>query len=177
MENRQKKENEILERLNQNLSIHLFIQEVIVLITESVDQLMLKVFRKDDYAVKYAVEPLLEGDGPLGQLSIRLKLLFALGAISREVYEDIELLLALNEVLSSDETKRFSFIDDEILGSIEMLHCINPLPKMMLFNLPEDQVDLQLVDLQKERYQRMVKSSLVLSVTSLIAQILDTDVF
>lgn len=53
---------------------------------------MLKVFRKDDYAVKYAVEPLLEGDGPLGKLSVRLKLLFALGAISREVYEDISIL-------------------------------------------------------------------------------------
>ncbi|WP_373559992.1 MULTISPECIES: MltR family transcriptional regulator [Enterobacteriaceae] len=29
---------------------------------------MLQVFRKDDYAVKYAVEPLLDGDGPLGDL-------------------------------------------------------------------------------------------------------------
>ncbi len=34
------------------------------------------VFRKDDYAVKYAVEPLLDGDGPLGDLSVRLKLIY-----------------------------------------------------------------------------------------------------
>jgi DNA-binding MltR family transcriptional regulator len=26
---------------------------------------VLQVFRKDDYAVKYAVEPLLDGSGPL----------------------------------------------------------------------------------------------------------------
>ena len=43
----------------------------------------LQVFRKDDYAVKYAVEPLLEGSGPLGDLSVRLKLIYGLGVISR----------------------------------------------------------------------------------------------
>lgn len=45
----------------------------------------------------------LTGNGPLGELSVRLKLLFALGAISRETYEDIELFLALNESLSAEK--------------------------------------------------------------------------
>jgi hypothetical protein len=31
------------------------------LLTEAVNILVLQVFRKDDYAVKYAVEPLLDG--------------------------------------------------------------------------------------------------------------------
>ncbi|ELX8379566.1 MltR family transcriptional regulator [Providencia vermicola] len=176
MENRQYTENQVLERLNKHSDIRPFIQEVIVLITEAIDQLMLKVFRKDDYAVKYAVEPLLEGNGPLGKLSVRLKLLFALGAISRELYEDIELFLALNEVLSTEQLP-LAFTDDEIIGPIKTLHCIDPLPEMMLFNLPEDLIDQQLIDLQKYRYQEMVKSALVLSVTSLISQILDTEVF
>lgn len=176
MENRQNTENQILERLNKPSGVKLFVQEVIVLITESIDLLMLKVFRKDDYAVKYAVEPLLEGNGPLGKLSVRLKLLFALGAISREVYEDIELFLALNEILSTGNL-HFSFTDDEIIGPIKMLHCIDPLPVMMTFNQPEDLIDQQLVDLQKHRYQKMIKSALVLSVTSLVAKILDTDIF
>ena len=48
---------------------------------------------------------------------------------------------------------------------------------MMRFDQPEDMVDKQLIDLQKQRYQQMVKSSLVLSVADLIAQILETDVF
>jgi mannitol operon repressor len=50
--------------------------------------LVLQVFRKDDYAVKYAVEPLLDGSGPLGDLSLRLKLIYGLGVISRHEYED-----------------------------------------------------------------------------------------
>ncbi|MGO2306945.1 MAG: MltR family transcriptional regulator [Providencia sp.] len=176
MENRQNIENQILERLNQRPEVHLFVQEVIILITEAIDQLMLKVFRKDDYAVKYAVEPLLTGSGPLGELSVRLKLLFALGAINREVYEDIELFLALKGSLPTNGIV-LNFTDDEILGSIKMLHCMEPLPEMMRFNQPEDLVDKQLIDLQKYRYQQMIKSSLVLSVTALIAQILETDVF
>ncbi|MBN6367476.1 MltR family transcriptional regulator, partial [Providencia rettgeri] len=123
MENKQNIENQILERLNQRPEVNLFVQEVVLLISQAIDKLMLKVFRKDDYAVKYAVEPLLTGNGPLGELSVRLKLLFALGAISRETYEDIELFLALNESLSA-ENLNINFTDDEILGSIKMLHCM-----------------------------------------------------
>lgn len=176
MENKQNIENEILERLNKHSAVQPFVQEVTMLITEAIDQLMLKAFRQDDYAVKYAVEPLLKGNGPLGNLSVRLKLLFALGAISREIYEDIELFLALNEAFIAEKVN-FSFSDDEIIGSIKTLHCLNPLPEIFLFNQPEDLVDQQLVDLQKHRYQTMIKSSLVLSVTSLVSQILDIDIF
>lgn len=176
MENKQNIENQILERLNQRPEVHLFVQDVVILISQAIDKLMLKVFRKDDYAVKYAVEPLLTGNGPLGELSVRLKLLFALGAISRETYEDIELFLALNESLSAEKIN-VNFTDDEILGSIKMLHCIEPLPEMMRFNQPEDLIDNQLIELQKHRFHQMIKSSLILSVTALITQIIETDVF
>ncbi|MBX7018759.1 MltR family transcriptional regulator [Providencia rettgeri] len=176
MENKQNIENQILERLNGRTEVNLFFQEVVSLITQAIDKLMLKVFRKDDYAVKYAVEPLLTGSGPLGELSVRLKLLFALGAITRETYEDIELFLALNQSLLSSDLN-LDYIDDEILGSIKMLHCMGPLPEMMRFDQPEDMVDTQLIELQKQRFQQMIKSSLVLSVTALITQIIETDVF
>ncbi|MCB4814620.1 MltR family transcriptional regulator [Providencia rettgeri] len=159
MENKQNIENQILERLNQRPEVHLFVQDVVILISQAIDKLMLKGFRKDDYAVKYAVEPLLTGNGPLGELSVRLKLLFALGAISRETYEDIELFLALNESLSAEKIN-INFTDDEILGSIKMLHCMEPLPEMMRFNQPEDLIDNQLIELQKHRFQQMIKSSL-----------------
>ena len=52
-----------------------FLIAAVELLTEAVNILVLQVFRKDDYAVKYAVEPLLDGSGPLGDLSVRLKLM------------------------------------------------------------------------------------------------------
>ncbi|MGL4720530.1 MAG: MltR family transcriptional regulator, partial [Kluyvera intermedia] len=86
-------ENRVLERLNARQTLTGFIQTAVGLLAEAVDLLILQAFRKDDYAVKYAVEPLLEGSGPLANLSVRLKLIYAMGVISRDEYEDIELLV------------------------------------------------------------------------------------
>ncbi len=70
-------ENRVLERLNAGKTVRSFLITAVELLTEAVNILVLQVFRKDDYAVKYAVEPLLDGDGPLGDLSVRLKLSMA----------------------------------------------------------------------------------------------------
>ena len=90
MEEKQAFENRVLERLNAGRSVRSFLFAAVELLAEAVNVLVLQVFRKDDYAVKYAVEPLLLGDGPLGELSVRLKLIYGLGVISRHEYEDCE---------------------------------------------------------------------------------------
>lgn len=163
-------ENRILERLNTRQTLTGFIQTAVGLLSEAVDQLILQAFRKDDYAVKYAVEPLLEGSGPLANLPVRLKLIYALGVISRDEYEDVELLLALNNELAH-ENKIYSFTDDEILGPINMLHCMTTLPPPPTLHLPEDVVDDALRTMQEQRYQQMVRSTLVLSITDLVTSL------
>lgn len=163
-------ENRILERLNARQTLTGFIQTAVGLLSEAVDQLILQAFRKDDYAVKYAVEPLLEGSGPLANLPVRLKLIYALGVISRNEYEDVELLLALNNELAH-ENKIYSFTDDEILGPINMLHCMTTLPPPPTLHLPEDVVDDALRTMQEQRYQQMVRSTLVLSITDLVTSL------
>ncbi len=90
MEETQAFENRVLERLNAGKTVRSFLIATVELLTEAVNILVLQVFRKDDYAVKYAVEPLLEGSGPLGDLSVRLKLIYGLGVISRAEYEDAD---------------------------------------------------------------------------------------
>ena len=115
MEQTQAFENRVLERLNAGKTVRSFLITAVELLTEAVNLLVLQVFRKDDYAVKYAVEPLLDGDGPLGDLSVRLKLIYGLGVINRREYEDAELLMALREELNHDGNE-YAFTDDEILG-------------------------------------------------------------
>src|SRR5471032_1177120 len=83
MEKAQAFENRVLEKLNAGKSVRSFLMTAVELLAEALDILVVQVFRKDDYAVKYAVEPLLTGTGPLGDLSVRLKLIYALGVISR----------------------------------------------------------------------------------------------
>ncbi|SSM45350.1 mannitol repressor protein [Klebsiella pneumoniae] len=132
------------------------------LLTEAVNILVLQVFRKDDYAVKYAVEPLLDGS----DLSVRLKLIYGLGVISRHEYEDAELLMALREELNHDGSE-YAFTDDEILGPLGELHCVSALPPAPLF----DDSDADLLAMQKQRYQQVVRSTMVLSLTELISRI------
>ena len=69
MEQTQAFENRVLERLNAGKTVRSFLITAVELLTEAVNILVLQVFRKDDYAVKYAVEPLLDGDGPSGSFT------------------------------------------------------------------------------------------------------------
>ena len=162
MEQTQAFENRVLERLNAGKTVRSFLITAVELLTEAVNILVLQVFRKDDYAVKYAVEPLLDGDGPLGDLSVRLKLIYGLGVLSRPEYEDAELLMALREELNHDGNE-YAFTDDEILGPFGELHCVTA-PQF-------DTSDSGLHAMQIQRYQQMVRSTMVLSLTELISKI------
>lgn len=166
MEQPQAFENRVLERLNAGRTARSFFAMAVELLNEAIDLLVVQVFRKDDYAVKYAVEPLLLGSGPLGELSVRLKLVYGLGVISRNEYEDAELLLALREALNDDSTD-YRFTDDELLGPFGELHCVERLPPQPNF----DGADKELHTLLQQRYQQMIRSTLVLSLTALISRI------
>ncbi|EJL2573499.1 mannitol operon repressor MtlR [Escherichia coli] len=166
MEQTQAFENRVLERLNAGKTVRSFLITAVELLTEAVNLLVLQVFRKDDYAVKYAVEPLLDGDGPLGDLSVRLKLIYGLGVINRQEYEDAELLMALREELNHDGNE-YAFTDDEILEPFGELHCVAALPPPPQF----EPADSSLYAMQIQRYQQAVRSTMVLSLTELISRI------
>lgn len=168
MEETQAFENRVLESLNSASTVRDFMLRAAELLAEAVSILMLQVFRKDDYAVKYAVEPLMTGTGPLGDLCVRLKLIYGLGMISRKEYEDAELLMALRDELAHD-THNYRFTDDEILGPIGELHCVSVLPAEP--PLPVATADNVLIGMQRQRYQQMIRSTLVLSLTELISRI------
>lgn len=121
IEKKQAFENRVLEHLNAGKTVRSFLMAAVDLLAEALNILVVQIFRKDDYAVKYAVEPLLVGDGPLSELSVRLKLVYALGVITRHEYEDAELLMALREELNHDGTE-YRFTDDEISG--HLVNCI-----------------------------------------------------
>ncbi|WP_416354391.1 MltR family transcriptional regulator [Prodigiosinella confusarubida] len=170
MDETQAFENRVLESLNSGKTVRSFMLTAVQLLAEAVSILMLQVFRKDDYAVKYAVEPLLSGTGPLGELSVRLKLIYGLGMISRKEYEDAELLMALAEELTHD-VHDYRFTDDEIFGPVSEFHCVVSLPSPPALPASGDPDDNMLIAMQQQRYQQMVRSTLVLSLTELISQI------
>lgn len=167
-ENTQLLENSVLECLNAGTSVRDFLTAAMTLLTEAANILVIQVFRKDDYAVKYAVEPLLVGAGPLAELSVRLKLVYALGVISRQEYEDAELLMAMHEELQQDGGD-YRFTDDEILGPFSELHCVAAFPVPPDFSRAA--ADPALMRMQQQRYQQIVRSTMVLSATEFLVRI------
>lgn len=84
---------------------------------------------------------------------MRLKLIYGLGVINRQEYEDAELLMALREELNHDGNE-YAFTDDEILGPFGELHCVAALPPPPQF----EPADSSLYAMQIQRYQQAVRS-------------------
>ena len=166
-------EDTILEKLNQQADIHGLLRVAIKLINDSVNQLILKVFRKDPHASKFVIPSLIGKNGPLNDTSVCLKLLYALGIITREDYEDIELLMAILDELEQDG-KNYTYLDDEILGPISLLHDMIVPPN---WNYPPNQdngiVDTLKSSMYQNRHQQVIRSALIISITDLTLRIVN----
>lgn len=166
-------EDTILEKLNQQADIHGLLRVAIKLINDSVNQLILKVFRKDPHASKFVIPSLIGKNGPLNDTSVCLKLLYALGIITREDYEDIELLMAILDELEQDG-KNYTYLDDEILGPISLLHdMIVPPNWNYLHNQDNGIVDTLKSSMYQNRHQQVIRSALIISITDLTLRIVN----
>lgn len=162
-------EDEVLERLNEQDGPRGFFLEVVTILEEAVDSLMRRAFRQEEYAVKYAIEPLLNQSGPLGQLEVRLKLIFALGLISLERYQDLEANLKIRDFLVRDP-KDYRFSDKPVRDLLERLNAIQQ-GSMMPQDPPANEEDWPLYQMQLNRLDQMVRSALVLAVTDCVTEL------
>lgn len=173
MSDQQLQEDDILEQLNQKPDIHGLLSCAIEIIATSIDYLMMRVFRKERHAQKFVIPSLIRHDGPLSELSVRLKLLYALSIITHQEYEDIELLLALLDELNQDPQTQYQFSDDEILGPIMLLHDMI-MPPNLQFNVNQEFggiVDSMKSSLFKQRQQQVIRSSLIIAITNLAVRL------
>ena len=160
-------ENEILEYLNTSLTARGFFITSVDIFEQLIQTLIERIFLKNDFAVQSVVGPLLQNSGPLGDLSVRLKLLFGLGVIPNAIYHDIDCMVKLKNSLNND-SQEYHFTDAIIVGSIKSLHLANNM-NMDMFNPIEEvsSIDLTLYQMQLDRQQKVIKSSLALAIISL----------
>jgi len=165
---KQLQENEILECLNESATARGFFISTVDIFEQLIQALIERIFLKDDFAVQSVVGPLLKDSGPLGELSVRLKLLFGLGAIPHLVYQDIECVIKLKNLLSNDSAD-YHFTDAPIAEAIKSLHLFKNM-NVGIFDsvkaVPDDS-DLTFYKMQLERQQQVIKSSLALGIISL----------
>ncbi|RBW43050.1 MltR family transcriptional regulator [Psychromonas sp. B3M02] len=165
---KQLQENEILECLNESATARGFFISTVDIFEQLIQALIERIFLKDDFAVQSVVGPLLTNSGPLGELSVRLKLLFGLGAIPHLVYQDIESLIKLKNLLSNDSAD-YHFTDAPIAEAIKSLHLSKNM-NLAIFDAvkaTQDDIDLIFHKMQLERQQQVIKSSLALEIISL----------
>ncbi|MBE4158514.1 MltR family transcriptional regulator [Vibrio parahaemolyticus] len=160
-------ESEIIERLNSAPSVRGFFIAIVDVFNESIDGLIQRIFRKDNFAVQSVVGPLLQDSGPLGDLSVRLKLLFGLGVLPDDIYHDIEDIIKLKNQLNSDASD-YEFTDPNILEPIKKLHLVKKMGMVQLeVNEPDDDIDLEFYQLQLQRQQQIIKSGLSLAIVEI----------
>ena len=114
-------EHEILEYLNTSLTVRGFFISAVDVFEQVIQTLIERIFLKNDFAVQSVVGPLLHDSGPLGELSVRLKLLFGLGVIPQATYHDIDGMIKLKNLLNNDSAD-YSFTDPIIVNAIRELH-------------------------------------------------------
>ncbi|WP_217512438.1 MltR family transcriptional regulator [Vibrio metschnikovii] len=157
-------EIDILEQLNNAPSVRGFFITTVDILTQAVDALMQRIFRKDNFAVQSVVGPLLDDTGPLGNLSVRLKLLYGLGVVTDDTYHDIEAIIKLRNQLNSDAME-YSFTDPKVIHAIKALNLVQNrglLPVTMVD--PDGDIDLDFYHLQLQRQQQVIRSGLSLAI-------------
>jgi len=158
----------VFERLAEPENPRGFFIELVAMLEDAVDQLMRRAFRQEEYVVKYAIEPLLNGKGPLATLPIRLKLIFALGLISYEVYQDIERFIRLRDFLVTDiHDHRFG---DEAIT--EQLNRLNSLKNISMMQKDEPlSADAMIRQMQLNRRDQVIRSALLLGVSNVLSEL------
>ena len=160
-------ETDIIERLNSAPSVRGFFIAAVDVFNDSIDALMQRIFQKDNFAVQSVVGPLLHDSGPLGDLSVRLKLLFGLGVLPNDVYHDIEDIIKIKNELNSDAAD-YQFTDPNVLQPIKKLHLVKKMGMVQLeVAEPDDDIDLEFYQLQLQRQQQIIKSGLSLAIVEI----------
>jgi mannitol operon repressor len=166
-----KSDIDIIEQLNEASSVRGAVLTAVDIFESTLNNLVQRVFRKDDHAVKYAVEPLLNTAGPLGNLIVRLKLLYALGIITQDIYQDMELLIKLRDQLNNDG-REFSFTSPETLEPIKKLHAIKKMGIPQLeAPFPDKDDDITFYNMYVARQEQVIRSAFGLAIASMCTEL------
>jgi len=161
-------ENQILEILNTSITARGFFISAVDIFEQLIQTLIERIFLKNDFAVQSVVGPLLHDSGPLGELSVRLKLLFGLGAIPHDIYQDIEGMIKLKNTLNNDIAE-YHFTDAVVHDAIKNLSLSKNMNMSIfspIYSTSEDS-DLIFYGLQLERQQQVIKSSIALEIIAI----------
>ena len=167
------KEDDVIERLSEKDDLNPFMQEACSFLSIGVKHFLPSLFvNNDEEILEYAVKPLLAKSGPLNDINVSLRLIFALGKIDKYLYADILSFFQYSEYVSQHQ-KPTLFSDEITYDFIKNLNVVTE--NKMLFHSLNNMKYADFSVYSKARYGEMVKTVLTLAITSLLKELVCED--
>lgn len=105
---------------------------------------------------------------------IRSKLLYGLGVINREIYEDIERFVTLKEWADTPQSSIY-FTDPDVIEELQRVHVVQSVMPIDYDQQAANSLPQEMLTMFIERHNQKVQSSIVLAIAELVRQICHSD--
>lgn len=162
-------EDDVLEQLNDQDDLRSFMETANDILLRAVRQFLPSLFvNNDEEIVEYAVKPLLAQSGPLNDIDVALRLIFALGKMDKWLYADITHFSQFGHYLAGQE--RVPGYADEITW--DFISNINSITdNATLYNALKAMKFADFSVYSEGRFIAMLKSALALAVTTIVKEL------
>ncbi|QLK59292.1 transcriptional regulator [Enterobacteriaceae bacterium Kacie_13] len=162
-------EDQVLETLSSQTNLNDFLDAANVILLSGIKQFLPQLFINNDEDIReFAVKPLLAKSGPLDNIDVSLRLIYALGKIKKSVYADILLFSQMDEHLKTN-LEIVEFHEERVYEFIQNLRCVTG--NLLMFQSIEKMKFAGFEIFNNARYGNLVRTALSLAVTDLLKEL------
>lgn len=162
-------EDDVLERMESQNDVASFMNVAHDILLSSIREFLPSLFvNNDEEILEYAVKPLLAKSGPLDDIDIALRLIYALGRMDKRLYADI---ICFSQFCNFVRTgpDEIHFQDNIVYDLITNLNVITK--NAPILNALKNMKYADFSVYSEIRYSNMVKTALTLAVTSMLKEL------
>jgi DNA-binding MltR family transcriptional regulator len=162
-------EDDVLEKLNAQVDLATFMAAANEILLQAIKHFLPSLFvNNDEEIVEYAVKPLLAQSGPLDDIDVALRLIYALGKIDKWLYADIMHFSQFHHYLASqDEIPGFaSDMCWDFINNVNTITC-----NTTLYNSLKAMKFADFAIYSESRFIAMTKTTLALAITSILKEL------
>lgn len=162
-------EDDVIEQLDAQLDLLSFMTTANEILLLGIRRFLPSLFvNNDEEIVEYAVKPLLAQSGPLDDISVALRLIYALGKMDKWLYADITHFSQFSQYLS-EQSDIPRFADDITWDFISNVNSITR--NATLFNALKSMKFADFAAWSEVRFTGMVKTAMTLAVTTILKEL------
>ncbi len=164
-------EAELLEVISQADNASSVMSAAYHALDDAVGALTQRLFSHNDCNVQFVIDPLMNNNGPLGDMTVRSQLLLGLGVIDKESYDDLSMFVYLKDWFEKSSNHEVDFTEPTLLSKLREIKAIKRTMPIdydpsMLAGLSESMLGMFI-----DRHNQKVQSTVVLAITDLVSQL------